>query len=132
MYGGEEYMTSRTIPVTVGISDAPDLTMPVGVCDEGPQIIPQKKPTLGQRFARVIYGDEDRIVSERQTMERYSKNNKKSGKRPHDTHHTLGGGIAEKPLEGHRHEYHMINPAVNRNDKPHYQVTPLAQQDFFK
>jgi len=26
----------------------------------------------------------------------------------------------------------MIDPAVNRNDKPHFQVTPLAQQEFYR
>ena len=61
-------------------------------------------------------------MSERHNIERYSRHSKKKGMsgKPHDTHHTLGGGTTDKPLEIHRHEYHMINPAVNRNDKPHF------------
>jgi len=121
---------NRSIPATYGISDAPDLTMPAGIYDDGPVLVPQKKPGFGQRMARILYGNEDQILTERQNIERYSKKNK--GRHIHDTHHTIGGGPTEFPLEEHRHEYHMVNPAVNRNDKPHFQVTPLAQQEFFK
>jgi len=64
-YTTEQYIptygdiTTRSIPVTSEISDAPDLTMPVGVCDERPAIFPNKKLGLADRIAKRIYGDED-------------------------------------------------------------------------
>jgi len=45
------------VPVTNEISDAPDLTRPVGICDEAPQIFVPKKKTFGERFSKMIYGD---------------------------------------------------------------------------
>ena len=110
--------TNRSIPVTSEISDAPDLTRPSGVYDDGPTLIAPKKPGFGQRMARILYGNEDQVLTERQNIERYSK--RSGGRHIHDTHHTIGGGTTEYPLESHRHEYHMLNPAVNRNDKPHF------------
>lgn len=57
--------------MTYGISDAPDLTMPVGICDERPPILPNKKLGLGERITRRIYGDDDEITTERYNKERY-------------------------------------------------------------
>ena len=51
--------TNRSIPVTQGISDAPDLTMPAGIFDDGSVLQPPKKPGFGQRMARILYGNED-------------------------------------------------------------------------
>jgi hypothetical protein len=91
---GDPY--GRTIPVTSGISDAPDLTMPVEVCDMRPPILPYKKPGLGERISRRIYGDDDQIVSERFNAERYQKKHGlKHHNHGHDTHHTVGGSTAE-------------------------------------
>jgi hypothetical protein len=52
-------MSTYSVPVTSGISDAPDLTMPIGICDERPPILPNKKLGMADRIARRIYGDDD-------------------------------------------------------------------------
>ena len=114
-------ISTRSIPVTSGISDAPDLTRPVAVSDEVPLPFAYKKKGFGDRIAKKIYGDEDKILTSKFNSDRYQKKHgMQHHNHTHDTHHTVGGGATELPLESHRHEYHMIDPAINRNDKPHF------------